>query len=147
MSRELKKGEYWYGVYKGVSFKIKQWQSEGAISGDDTIWNYYLYLPLSKINEVDAKKLWLRARATKRSNGRKMYHYYNCEPLSDIYMQGDITWYRKSYTHNDDKLVEIGCDYNHIWNDRTYDLDEVYADVKLSVESVLKRFPELLKEN
>lgn len=146
---ELDHGEYWHGTYKGVGFKIVKWplKHRPDLFGHEFVWNYYIYLNLDKINEADAKKLWIRAYANKYSHGRKMYRYYDCKPLTDIEMQGGITWYKKSYGLQDEKIIEIGCDYNHAWNDREYQLEEIYEDLKQSIESVLVRFPELNNEN
>lgn len=135
---KVRGGEYWHGNHKGVYFKVQKWESNG-----DIIWNYYVHLVLPKINDVDARKLWLTARASKHSRGRKLYKYYGCEPLNDIEMQGGITWYRKYFGLQDEKIIEIGCDYNHIWNDRDYDLNDILGDVELTIDSVIKRFPEI----
>ncbi len=144
----LREGRYWHGIYKGVGFKIQRWEREHNGDGllNSTVWNYYIYLDLSKINKDDAKQLWLTGKKSPNSSKRKWYKYYDCEPLKDIELQGGITWYKKQYSLNDDKIVEIGCDYDHIWNDREYDLNEVHYDVKQSIESVLARFPELQEE-
>lgn len=134
-------GQYWHGTYKGVGFKVQSWHRKGSTN---QTWNYYLYISLDKLKPDNAKSLWLRGRVHKHSYGKKYYQEYKNEILQKLDFHGGMTWYGKSYSVHDKKIVEVGCDYNHLMDEgREYDLRDIEYDLKHSVDTLLKALPEL----
>lgn len=128
----LKQREITYFTYRGVNVEVRH-PSDSIHCG----WTYYLFLNLSRFaDEKPAKKLWLTAR-DKWGNGRKSYDYEKSYLLTHMEFHGGITWYSKHFTLNDEKVIEVGCDYAHYWDEgRCYSLETVIRDAKRTVDSL-----------
>lgn len=101
-------------------------------------WCYYVYLHESKCTNFS--ELWLEdklVKITPESEGW-ITHEYNEEPLlCNIEMHGGITYYAKHNYLEGYRCVEIGCDYNHLWDqERGYqpDIEEVLNDACNTVD-------------
>lgn len=136
----MHESSYWNTHHRGVPYKIQRWNH-----GFGDIWNYYIYIDLSKIEDKDiANKLWIRGRKNKFSGRIKLFDYDKAPVINDIHMHGGVTWYKKMYNLNDSKVVEIGCDYNHLDDEGiTYDVRDIREDVEHSIGLLIKALPEL----
>lgn len=110
-----------YFRYRGVDVKIRH-PFEGYT------WCYYLYINLSRLPQPLADELWLEAD--------KDGLYYPIPPIiRSLEFHGGCTWYSKHYSHNDKRVIEVGCDYAHLWDeDLIYSLEQIVLDAKHSVD-------------
>jgi len=141
---EPREGKYWNGTYKDIGYRVQLWTSKDFNGELNYIWNYYIYINLKNLSPDVAKRLWLRAKLPKLGKNfkRKLYRYYDEPLLNNIEMHGGITWYKKMYSISDEKVIEIGCDFNHDGdNYDEYDLRLVLSDVKNCIDTLP---PELL---
>lgn len=137
---ELKESKLkkWTGIYRGVSFEIKNWLSEW--DGKEN-WTYYLILYLNRIPaENKPNSYWLRGN---KIRSWIHYNYNKHRVFNNIDFHGGITWYSKERGFDgDEKVIKIGCDYLHYWDENHhYYLETVYCDVKNTIDKFLKFVP------
>lgn len=90
------------------------------IRNGNGIWNYYFYL-----HEVNWPCIfpdwWLEDLI---SDYGKVYHHYNHLDVCEFH--GGITYYSKHGTMEGHRCVQIGCDFNHLWDEGVeYDFEHV----------------------
>lgn len=95
----------------------------------------------------DMEKTWKKLRESHNQlfgGGKHLHYEYSDHPIiPEIDGHYDVTWYEKQISHRDEKVIEIGWDYQHAWDtDHTYDLDFVLSEVKKTIDSVYKLMPE-----
>jgi len=97
-------------------------------------WCHYIYIQTHNIPDKEyAKKLLLDPKVDDK--GRVSYDYMSSE-CANIELHGGITYYRR---HEGD-CVELGCDYQHYWDEnQQYSLEDVLGEVKRSIESLHER--------
>ena len=137
---ELKESKLrkWTGIYKGVSFEINNWPNE--YDGTEH-WTYYLILHLNRIpEEHNPKSYWLKGRKWK---SHVFYDYNKHSVIDNIEFHGGCTWYSKERGFDgDDKVIKIGCDYSHYWDEgHYYDLQIVSRDVENTIDRFLEFVP------
>jgi len=137
------KTKKWTGAYKGVDFEINNWNIEpnSVDEAGRECWTYYLILVINRIpSEHHPNSYWMRGR---RNGSFIMYNYYKHHVLGNMYWHGGITWYSKeSGFDGDDKIIKVGCDYSHYWDEgRFYNLDIVKEDVCRTIDSFLEYVP------
>lgn len=110
-------------TYRGIGVKINH-------PHDHYKWAYYVYLVLNQFQDQKlAKKLWIKAN----TNG--FWDYYKIPFLSGMDGHGGITYYEKSLSRHDKKIIEIGFDYGHIYDDEeTYELQDIVNDAINTVD-------------
>jgi hypothetical protein len=126
------------GSYRGIGFEINH-------PTENYKFTYYISLNLRNIKDIElADSLWLEAVPTGYGNS-KTYNYYDVPLFGKIHFHGGITWYSKSFNSNDNKLVKIGCDYNHSWDEyKYYDIEMVLEDVKQTIDDIHKEIVYLM---
>ena len=129
----------WTGAYRGVAFEINNWPNE--YDGKEN-WTYYLILHLNRIPEENRpKSYWLKG-----SNQRSWinYDYYKHPVINNIEFHCGCTWYSKERGFDgDEKVIKIGCDYSHYWDEgHYYSLEIVQFDVKNTIDEFLKLVPD-----
>lgn len=106
--------EAWRGSHKGVYFKVVLW-NKGAdhTPGGGGIWNCYIYIPEKRA--VNFAKLWLEDNRFRFSpeSPERIQHDYSRLPIE---MHGGLTYYAKHGHPEGHRCVEVGCDYNHLWD-------------------------------
>ena len=128
----------WTGSYNGVGFEINNWKND---SDGKENWTFYLILFLSRIPiEHKPNSYWLKG---KKSYGHIIYDYYKHHVLSNIIWHCGITYYSKENGFDgDEKVIKVGCDYRHYWDEgHYYNLEIVKFDVKKAIESFLEFVP------
>lgn len=133
----------WTGIYKGVNFEINNFQTDYVPEHQDR-WTYYLFLHLDRIpKEHNPESYWLEPKDNSLLPNRVYYDYYNHSIIGSIEFHGGITWYSKETGFdNTPKIIKIGCDYSHIWDEGVmYSLEGVLIDVKNSIDSFLSFVP------
>lgn len=130
----------WTGKYDGVDFEINNFEL-----GDIDQWTFYLYI---KLDSIPDKKLrdsfWLKPRRKKEFGNHIFYDYYEHPVIGNIEWHCGCTWYSKeSGFDGDKKIIKIGCDYGHYWDEgKTYDLDGVLEDTQKAIRSFRRLLPE-----
>ncbi len=137
---ECKKHELnsWNGTYLGVSFEIKNWKNS---SDGKENWAFYLILYLDRIPlEYKPNSYWLKG---KKNGSHVTYDYYKHGVISNLEWHCGCTWYSKERGFDgEQKVIKIGCDYSHYWDERhTYWLETVQSDVRNCIDSFLLSVP------
>jgi hypothetical protein len=118
------------GNYRGIVFEINH-------PDENYKFTYYISLDLERFQDKEfADSLWLTATETGIGK-QKRYKYSDIDFFNEIHFHGGITWYSKLFSLNDDRIIKIGCDYNHSfdqWN--FYDLDDVLNDVRKTIDDI-----------
>lgn len=130
---EIKEREtkIWNGTHDGIDFEINNFKL-----GDNINWTYYLLIRLNRIpEENNPESYWLKGEADKK--GYVNYKYMSTEPICNIEFHHGITYYSKvSGFDGANKIIKIGCDYSHLWDEgRHYSLESVKNDVIMSINS------------
>lgn len=128
----------WIGTYKGVAFEINNWNNE--YDGKEN-WTYYLILYINRIPlEYKPNSYWLRGE---RNGSFVRYKYENHPVLSNIHWHGGITWYSKEHGFDgENKVVKVGCDYSHLWDEgKYYNIEIVKNDIQRTIDEFLKLVP------
>lgn len=133
--------EEWHGVYRGVNFEINKFKSFSGMAQSFS-WTHYLWIHLNRIPETYTS-LWLKGKKDERF-GRVHYDYHKNEIINGIEFHGGCTWYSKEYGFDGDKkVIKIGCDYQHLWDEgRIYSLEYVLSEVKKSIDSFISLVPD-----
>ena len=109
------------------------------------IWCYYVYINEQMLPADLFAEFWLApTRHYERSSGHSepMYNY-DSPRWADADWHGGVTWYQKlGGLDGDLRSVEIGCDFNHSWDQHqwfTYDL--VKREAERTVERLREMYP------
>jgi hypothetical protein len=132
----------WFGQHLGVRYEINNFKRQNLDGGESDYWTYYLFINLSKIpKENKIKSLWLRGEKTEYN--RINYKYYKHFIINNIDFHGGCTWYSKEYGFDGhDKIIKIGCDYQHSWDEGiSYFIEEVSRDAKNSIDKFINFIP------
>jgi hypothetical protein len=121
-----------YGTHNNVSFEIKQ-------PHDYYGWTWYLYIALDNLKDAKlAESLWIPA--TLKQFGSSEYEspdYYKSEFLNEIPFHCGITYYSKQLLDSDGRIIKVGCDYRHCWDEgKTFSLTQILEDVENACEFV-----------
>ena len=137
MNIKENKTKTWTGQFKGVNFEIKCHTNEY----DNTEhWTYYIIIFLNRIPEENSpNSFWLKG---KKSGTRIIYDYYKHHVINNINFHYGCTWYSKENGFDgDEKVIKIGCDYSHYWDEgHDYDVNMVAHDC----ENTIEKFRELV---
>ena len=131
----------WRGSYRGLAFKIVSWPFAGLEDKFPSgAWNYYIYLPETRVPNFST--IWLEDKATRytpTSPLRVSHDYYN-SPLASVKMHCGITYYSKHGHTEGCRCVEIGCDYQHLYDDgQSYDENDVLRDAVETIDDLHER--------
>lgn len=129
----------WRGEHRGLQIKIVNWDCGGM----GPVWNYYVYLPEQKLGDK-FQAIWLEDKITKitpESMGFVTHDYYTAPYINVDAWHGGITYYAKHGYTEGRRCVEIGCDYNHLW-DREHGypatLESVTQDAIATVDQLIE---------
>lgn len=143
----------WTTRYKNLTIEICHWGFERErpdwepINNGKGVWSYYIYIPERLVETEELfNSIWIEDKLyqiTPTSPERVLHNYYDT-PLVQIDWHGGITYYHKSGYSKAHRVVQAGCDYNHLYDQERgydYDLEEVLQDAKNTVDELV----ELLK--
>lgn len=132
-----KETNIWTGIYRGVRFEINNFKI-----GIDDCWTFYLILYLNRIPlENKPNSFWLKG---KKNGNHILYDYYNHGVISNLKWHCGCTWYSKeSGFDGEQKIIKIGCDYQHYWDEgHHYYIESVCSDVRECIDSFLISVPD-----
>lgn len=130
----------WTGRYRDVSFRISLHAvGERYTPGSEGIWCFYVFLNEQAVPNFSA--LWLEDKVYryKPDAPGRITHDYMASIPSGIEFHGGITYYAKHGHTEGFRCVELGCDYNHLWDSERgggYTLEEIKDDVKRCIDSI-----------
>ena len=108
------------------------------------IYCYYIYTYESVVGQEKFKELWLEDEVFKYrpdAEGRITHDYYSLPILKEVDFHGGATFYAKNGHTEGYRSVEIGCDYNHGWNqDNPPSFERVCRDALQTAEQVAQYF-------
>lgn len=142
----MRETKIWRDKYKDISFEINNFQI-----GDTDQWTFYLIIRLEQMPEKIRDRFWLKPSYFKTNRKwkmkRRMYYNYNEEPLiENIVWHGGCTWYSKLKSFDDpkNKVIQIGCDYAHAWDQgQYYNIDFVLSETKTAIDSLYRLIPNI----
>ena len=141
------RGEYRHIKYSITKFEniMKRHASVLGARESDFSWCHYIHINLDKQikDKTIADKFWLSSIYDDKN--RCSYRYYD-SIINEIDFHGGCTWYSKeSSVDEKDRVVKIGCDYQHSWDTgENYSLDYVAEQARISIDSFLKITPVLV---
>lgn len=137
---KLRQQRVWLASHREIGYKIVNWHHSPEARMEDYwpsgSWNFYIYLPEKKC--PDFAKIWLPDLEKEWSPGGRKYvtHAYWTEPLGSVEMHCDITFYEKHGHVEGHRCVELGCDYQHLYDEeQSYDEQDVARDAVAAIES------------
>jgi hypothetical protein len=127
----------WTGIHRGVRYEINNYKR-----GNNDCWTFYLIIYLSRIPlENKPNRLWLKG---KKNGSMIIYNYYKNSLISNLAWHCGCTWYSKEAGFDgEQKVIKIGCDYQHYWDKgHYYYLETVCKDVENCIDSFLIAVPD-----
>jgi len=113
---ELEVSEIWKGTHKRLAFHIQRWWTCDYSFSDRSdmkhvpIWNYYVYIPEQLA--LDFPSLWLEDQLKDWG----ITHDYYKPAFNEADWHGGVTYYKKYDNIPGRRVVEIGCDFNHLYD-------------------------------
>lgn len=140
MSDTLRTKTVWNGRYRDIGYEIQNFKI-----GDKDAWTFYLWIPLKQLPDELQQRFWLPAIRDDQFPDRVFYDYHKESLIRDIEWHGGCTWYSKESSIDDaPRMVKIGCDYQHFWDDEYhYNITWVESDAKNAIDSLHKLIPNL----
>ena len=127
------------GNYRGVRFEVKM-QKERE-SDRFPYRNYYIYLREPMVPRFE--EIWLPGelkRWSDKSPERVSHNYFGCRRIANVEMHGGITFYAKHGHTVGHRCVEIGCDYNHLYDDqRDWTIQDLFFDACATIDDCFER--------
>lgn len=138
---KFEKAEYYTAHYKGLGIKI----THHALESNEGrgIWCYYIIIPEQKVSPDTWKKLWLPAKKVKFSavSPVRIFYDYNKSILRQVSWHCGITYYQKYGQVKGFRSVEVGCDYDHLYDHEQYwSLELIESDAKRTADEILEKF-------
>lgn len=117
----------WKGLYKGINFEICKWKPDYYRDKPEYdkgyIWNYYIFVKPRELQTVKYKDF------PERIDYNAMY--------PDIDMHGGITYFSRHKTSGLHEVDELGCDYQHSWDEGIeYILEDLIQDAKNTIDKL-----------
>lgn len=139
---EITHTDVWHGVYKGISFEIKNFKRDGLAEyhiKDSDNWTYYIYFLKHQLNPEVFANIIANLKIEKHGN----CNYYD-SPIANLEWHCGITFGELTLDENKEiRALKAGCDYQHYWDEGyTYCLDYVKHDVLKTIDSFIEIFPD-----
>lgn len=130
-----------FGEHRGVKYKISNHaRYEEGVNRIRGTWCYYVYINELILDENDFSDFWLEARGVDSFGGdwKSAKYDYWAPVWADADWHGGVTHYQKiGGLDGSSRLVEIGCDYAHLYDDqRTYNYEWVEMDAKRTIDAL-----------
>ena len=126
------------GVYRGIPFEIREPFKHYA-------WVYYVHISIDRIEDKKlAESLWFDPTKTEFGT----FYIMPNGVIDEIDFHGGCTYYGKQYGRQGERIVRLGCDYNHYWDsENEYSVDWLKNDIRNTIDSIhkLMTFQEIRK--
>ena len=140
----MKTKTVWSGDYRNISWEINQFEIGGKPA-----WAFYLYIKLDQIPEDIRERFWLsgeRMELGGKPSRHIMYRYENEPFISELCWHGGCTWYSKHDHDGQRRVVQIGCDYQHYFDEgQYYSVDSILGEVQECVDSLYEMIPNIMR--
>ena len=122
----------WTGKYRDITYEVNNWNVDGI--GD--CWSFYLYIQLAQLPEEISERFWLPGKPA--GIGKHIMFDYNSETLiRDLDWHCGCTYYKKHGHDGEQRVVQIGCDYSHYWDQgHRYNIDYVAQEARACIDSL-----------
>lgn len=144
----LTESKKWKGSYRDIHFNIALSSvGEPHTPHSQGTYCYYIFLAESKVR--DFTPLWLPDEVMQFTSSSTPYishDYYSIECLREVDFHHGITYYAKHGHTEGFRYVELGCDYNHLWDHEASpkNLGDILRDVENCIDSIYEA--NLIKE-
>lgn len=129
----------WHGRYRDIGYKVSLHSiGKSHTPAKEGVWCFYIYLLEDKV--INFPAIWLEDEIFKykpEAKGRISHNYYIHE-FQNLELHNGITFYKKHEYTEGFRYVEIGCDYNHLWDQERgygYELEDILVDVQRCIDS------------
>lgn len=115
---KLSHKDVWNFQYRGIFAEIVHWGiADYQLKG---IWNLYIYINPENIGDKELKKNFLPIfkKVTWGGKENQIYDIYSCQIANELELHGGAT-YLNIENSNGKKILKIGCDYNHLYDNET----------------------------
>ena len=136
------------GSYRGIAWSINRTKTSDSMkeySRRDFDWCHYIHLSLEQLPEESREQFWLSPKPQEMSVSKRKYVSYDYwdSIISSLEFHGGCTFYEKvSGVDGSPRVVKIGCDYQHLWDDgQNYSVNSVLFEVKESIDSLHALIP------
>lgn len=136
------------GSYRGISWSIHRSKTSDYMkqsSQKDFDWCHYIILDLDQIPEESREQFWLSPKPEEMSVSKRKYVRYDYYDsiISSLELHGGCTFYEKtSGIDGSPRVVKIGCDYQHLWDDgQDYSVNSVLFEAKETIDSLHTLIP------
>lgn len=131
---KLRQKTTWSFEWCSLYVQIAHWGMDEGINEGKGKWNYYITLPESLLKDKFAE-VWLEDKPIKffEMSPVRIIHDYNDCSFNQVDWHGGVTYYVKHGHTEGHRSVELGCDYNHLWDhERGFNttLEEVLSDAR-----------------
>lgn len=134
----LRKQAVWQGTHRDINFKIVNWKFETKIPeySFKENWNYYVYIPEKRSPRFS--EIWLPDIIKEVSP--YVTHDYYTQSIGSVEMHGGITYYAKHGHVEGFRVVEIGCDYQHYWDEgERYNEEYITRDAMRTIDDLYEK--------
>ena len=129
-----------HGIFNGIRYTVSNHiRGVPEINGGRGIWCYYIYISDLILAPANFEEFWLAPRPEKNSlytdpNVRVASYDYWAPKWSDVFWHGGITFYKKvSGFDGENRIVKIGCDYGHLYDNGFEQFEDVERDAKRTI--------------
>lgn len=141
---KLNHKDIWTFVYRGISIEIVHWgiNEEYCPKGK---WNLYLYINPNNIGDKQLRKIFLPKLRKVNWGGKnnKIYDIYSCDLANNLDLHGGVT-YLNVENVNGRKILKVGCDYSHLYDDLTDWNENILANHAIDAVNKLHELTEVL---
>ena len=138
----MKKKTTWNETYRDIPIEVCNWYTEGI----GQCWAFYLYIRLDQMPKHLRKRFWLKPEKSTISPKRKFYNYSGEPLINNLDWHCGCTYYSKHGHDGNTRTVQIGCDYQHYWDEgRNYNIEYVMDEARSCVDSLWEMIPNILR--
>jgi len=138
----MKKKIVWHGDHENVRYEINRMEREDLDGNPMEWWTFYLIIPLMQLPENVRERFWLEPVY---DGLRAYYRYYEEEYIASLDWHIGCTYYEKiKGVDIQRRIVKIGCDYEHYWDEgHYYSLEYVEKEAKECIDSLWRMIPNM----
>ena len=141
----------WSGRFRGIAFEIKRCphpmhglEELGIHSNVKFAWTFYIFINEQSIPDDQMDRWFLEPKASEHFLDRLSFDYYE-SAAADLEWHGEITYYKRHTDGAGNAYIEVGCDFQHHFDEGIeYRLESVAVEVKECINSLFDQVPGLL---